>query len=121
MLMDWDQEFDEPKQRLLRYAEVPLNEIDGVLRYGCPMGSLNVELGKTQLALQSHAAEMFSLFLEWLQKQFIALKYNKKESRNLALHIISVSQGAALMGNVYQDRSFIEREVSLIKEWISQR
>jgi len=76
MLKDWDQEFDDAQKRLLRYAEIPLNEIDGVLRYGCPMGSLNMELGKNQLALQSHAAEMFTLFLDWLQKQFVELNFS---------------------------------------------
>ena len=121
MLNDWEQEFNEPQQRLLRFAEIPLYEMDGVLRYGCPMGSLNVELGKTQLLLQSRAAEMFTLFLEWLQRQFKTLKYDKTESHNLALHMISVLQGAVLMGNVYQDRSFVEREVAMVKEWIAQQ
>lgn len=121
MLNDWDREYPEPRQRLLRYAEIPLNELAGVVRYGCPMGSLNVELGKSQLVLQSRATEMFTLFLDWLQQQFIALQYGEAESRNLALHLISASQGAALIGNVYRDPAFIEQEVSLIKEWIVQQ
>jgi AcrR family transcriptional regulator len=121
MLKEWDREYPEPRQRLLRYAEIPLNELDGVVRYGCPMGSLNVELGKSQLVLQSRATEMFTLFLEWLQQQFMELQYGKVESRNLALHLISVLQGATLIGNVYRDPAFIEREVSLIKEWIVQQ
>lgn len=117
MLAGWDTQLPDPKARLRRYARVLLNEEQDVLRYGCPMGSLNVELGKTQLALQSRAAEMFTLFLDWLVRQFKALGKGR-ESRQLALHLLAMSQGAALLCNVYQDNKFLNSEVQRINDWI---
>lgn len=117
MLAEWDEQLPQPKARLRRYAQILLNEAQDVVRYGCPMGSLNVELGKTQLALQSRAGEMFTLFLEWLEQQFKALGKGR-ESRQLALHLLAMSQGASLLGNVYSDDKFLKSEVRRINTWI---
>jgi len=117
MLHEWRAEYAEPRERLKRYARILLNETRDVVRYGCPMGSLNVELGKTQLALQSRASEMFTLFHDWLVEQFVALGY-RQDAAPLALHLLAMSQGAALIGNVYQDQPFISSEVERIIDWI---
>lgn len=117
MLAQWRKEYPEPRDRLKRYARILLNETEDVVRYGCPMGSLNVELGKTQLVLQSKASEMFELFHGWLVEQFKELGKGR-DSGHLALHLLAMSQGAALLGNVYRDRKFIRREVEQIISWI---
>ena len=117
MLAEWGGTYPDPRARLHRYAQILLNEVEDVLRYGCPMGSLNGELGKTQLALQSRAAEMFDLFLEWLEEQFRLLGKGEA-SRGLALHLLAMSQGAALIGNVYTEREFLRSETQRIDAWI---
>ncbi|MDH5784515.1 MAG: TetR/AcrR family transcriptional regulator [Chromatiales bacterium] len=118
MLAEWQRDIPTPRARLHRYAQIPLNELDDVLRYGCPMGSLNVELGKNQLHLQSQATEMFSLFRGWLEQQFDELGLGEKKVE-YALHLLSVAQGAALIGNVYRDRTFIAAEVARMDKWIA--
>lgn len=117
MLADWEKEFPDPKARLRRFVRILSNEAHDVARYGCPMGSLNIELAKTQLNLQSSAAEMFDLFLEWLTRQFEALG-KRKESRPLALHLLAMTQGVALLANVYRNERFIDIEVERLGTWI---
>jgi AcrR family transcriptional regulator len=117
MLATWEQQYPDPRQRLKRYVQILLNEAQAVVRYGCPMGSLNAELGKTQQALQAKAASMFSLFLEWLQQQFTALGMRKK-SHYLALHLTAMLQGTALISSVYGDGDFLQQEVKGINAWI---
>ena len=119
MLADWQTEFAEPKQRLKRFAQILLNEVDDVLRYGCPMGSLTVELSKTQLALQSKAKEMFALFLDWLEQQLEDLGKGD-QARPLALHLLAMTQGIALISNAYADRRFLQQEVTRLDAWIDQ-
>jgi AcrR family transcriptional regulator len=117
MLENWQQEIPGPRERLKRYVQIMLNEAQDVLRYGCPMGSLTMELAKNQLALQSRAAQMFDLFLEWLQRQFVALGKGDA-SRSLALQLLAETQGVALISNVYKDATFLEREAERLVHWL---
>jgi AcrR family transcriptional regulator len=120
MLAEWEQQYSDPKDRLKRYAQILLNEAQAVVRYGCPMGSLNVELGKMQQSLQAKAASMFSLFLEWLEQQFRALGQTKKRSHYLALHLTAMLQGTALISSVYGDVGFLQQELKGINTWIEE-
>ena len=117
MLEQWEHQYPEPKRRLKRYVDILLNEETNVLRFGCPMGTLNAELGKTQAELQARAAEMFDVFLNWMKAQFLALGHGNK-ARAHALHLQAAAQGISVMAHVYADPKFIHREATLLKEWI---
>ena len=117
MLDQWTEQHPDPKKRLKRFADILLNEQDNITRFGCPMGTLNAELGKTQGDLQAKAAEMFDLFIDWLKPQFQALGYGNR-SRHLAQHLMAMGQGVSLIASVYSDTKFLQREVALIKDWI---
>ena len=117
MLDDWQQTIHTPLERLKRYAKVPLNEIDNANRYGCPMGSLNTELGKQQPRLQDISRKQFDLFRNWLQQQFHALLPDQ-DSDNLAMHLLVRTQGLAIMAQSYADQSLLKREVEGIKIWL---
>ena len=117
MLAEWDAAFPEPRDRLKRYVQILLNEEGDILRYGCPMGSLTVELSKTQLPLQSRAQEMFQAFFEWLKAQFLALGCGRA-SRDHALHLLAASQGASLVVNAFDDSALLRKEANRLKQWI---
>jgi AcrR family transcriptional regulator len=118
MLHDWEQTFPTPLERLQRYAQVPINELDNVIRFGCPMGSLNSELGKAQQELQAVARQQLELFRKWLVKQFKQLNPNM-DAKSLAMHLLVRTQGLALMAQVYADRTLVRREVEAIAEWLA--
>ena len=117
LLKDCEIRYQHPLDRLYRIADIPVDEADNILHHGCPMGSLNAELCKTQEELKNHAAEMFSLLVDWCEREFIALG-KADESRFLAMHFIAMLQGAALLSNVYSDRDYLEKEVATIKAWL---
>ena len=117
MLEQWDHQYPEPKRRLKRYVDILLNEEPNILRFGCPMGTLTAELGKTQADLQARATEMFDVFLSWQKAQFLALGHGNK-SRALALHLMAATQGITLIAHAYADAKFISREAALLKDWI---
>lgn len=120
LLAQCEEKFPTPKQRLKRIVDILKNETHNVLEYGCPMGSLNVELGKQQKQLQSQAAQMFDRFIYWCEKEFGQLGQPKKEAQHMAMHLMATLQGAALLANVYRDEKFINREVRDLKTWIDQ-
>lgn len=115
-LQQWEQEHPEPRARLKRFVQMVVNEQDGIIRYGCPMGSLNVELGKAQQPLQAQARAMFDLYQAWLQKTFKQLGCSN--SKALSQHLLAMAQGAALMSYVYADARLLKRECQTINEWI---
>ena len=118
MLTEWTDSIGEPLERLRRYAQVLINEKQGILRYGCPMGSLTVELSKTQLQQQSQVIEMMELFRDFLQQQFQALGYDEQEAQMHSMHLLAWTQGVSLMSNAYKNPQFLQNEVVKIKAWL---
>jgi len=112
----WDTHIPQPKSRLKRFVKMLLNEEQDIIRYGCPMGSLNVELGKCQLPLQDKARTMFDLYQSWLEKVFKQLDNN--ESKTRSKHLLAMAQGAALMSYVYSEAKVLREEHKVIEDWI---
>jgi AcrR family transcriptional regulator len=46
MLDDWSGKYRTPIERLHRFVNILEDSADSLTRFGCPMGSLNIELGK---------------------------------------------------------------------------
>lgn len=117
-LAEWDEQYPDAKDRLKRFVQMLLNEQQEVVRYGCPMGSLNVELGKCQLSLRDKSRQMFDLFQEWQVRVFKQL--GRKNSKALSKHLLAMAQGAALMSYVYSDAKILKDECKAIYEWIDK-
>ena len=108
---------DDPHLRLIRLAGViRLNGRD-IVRYGCPIGSLNSELAKAEPELQAGAREMFDLLSRWIERQLLDLGMDDA-SHSLALHMLVMLQGAALVGHAYGDQAFLHQEAQQITAWI---
>lgn len=115
-LARWDEEYPDAKDKLRRFAQMLLNEETDVVRYGCPLGSLNMELGKYQRELRNKSRKMFDLFQQWLEKAFQQM--GCKDSTALSTHLLTMVQGAALMTYVYADGELLKSECKNIIEWI---
>lgn len=117
MLDDWDKSLEEPLDRLKRYACIPVNEVNHVVRFGCPMGSLNSELGKSQRQLQPIARQQFDVFRHWIKAQF-KLLCPEQDADALAMHLLIWTQGLAVMSSAYKDKKLLLQEVEAIKIWL---
>jgi AcrR family transcriptional regulator len=117
LLISWNEEYPGPTERLARFAEMLLIEKQHLIQYGCPMGSLISELGKTNKSMAPEARAMFDLFIDWLTQQFLGLGYTRKPSRQLALRFLSQAQGASLLAHAYGDEEMIRRSVQDLKDW----
>ena len=88
MLEAWTGTYRTPIERLHRFIAILTNSADSIMRYGCPMGTLNTELGKDQAVLQEQAENLFKLFENWLSDQFSELGYAGR-ARELALRLMA--------------------------------
>jgi AcrR family transcriptional regulator len=117
-LAQWEQEFPEPRARLQRLITMLRNSAKDLARYGCPMGSLNIELGKAQPALKAKARKMFNLYRDWIAVQFKALGHPEPEA--MALHILARAQGLAVLTQVYADTTFLNVELDQMQAWLEK-
>lgn len=116
LLAEWDAAELDPRQRIKRFAQMIRGSEKDLLRYGCPMGSLNIELGKAQPALKARAKKMFDLFIDWLTRQLAAL--GQADAARLALQAMGRMQGVAVMTQVYGDREFLRAQLAEFDAWI---
>ncbi|MHB1084811.1 MAG: TetR/AcrR family transcriptional regulator [Thiobacillus sp.] len=91
-------------------------EIDA--QYGCPIGSLCYELAKQHNTLSDEANKPLKVLLQWAGEQFRLLGKGE-ESPSLALHMITVLQGASLVANALNDPAVIVQETDRLKAWLN--
>jgi len=113
----WREENPDPRVCIRRVLQIPENEADSVAHYGCPMGTLTMELGKTDPAGQEYARQMFDLFRDFLIEQFEALGRSEQASA-LAMHLLTWMQGIAVMSCAYRDPQYLQQETAQLAAWL---
>jgi AcrR family transcriptional regulator len=119
MLETWNGSYRTPIERLHRFLDILSNSADAIMRYGCPMGTLNTELGKDQGELQEQAENLFRIFEDWLSDQFAELGY-AGQARELALRLMAFGQGINVMAHVHSDPAFLRREKERLGRWLDR-
>ncbi|MHB8348711.1 MAG: TetR/AcrR family transcriptional regulator [Acidiferrobacterales bacterium] len=117
LLAKWDKVHINPKVRLLAFVDMITGHQSELVEYGCPIGSLNTELGKDRRDLQLAARALFDLFRDWLAVCFVELGRDA-EAKTMALHLLGRAQGIAVIAHVYQDRRLLKREAGQLEAWI---
>ncbi|PLY16186.1 MAG: TetR family transcriptional regulator [Sedimenticola sp.] len=119
MLKEWDKHYPQPLDRLERFVQIMYDSTPALLHSGCPMGSLNVELGKDQPELKAEAKALFDIFHLWLTRQFADMGY-PDEARELSMQLLARGQGIIVVAQVYQDPGFLERGTKEINRWLEE-
>jgi TetR/AcrR family transcriptional regulator, transcriptional repressor for nem operon len=107
----------DPRARLEAYLQTVLDSNQLLAQSGCPIGTLCGELHKQDGPLAQHASKIFEELLAWLTAQF-QLMGKQDESEDLALHLLSAIEGAAVLAQNFQAPEYFEREAGRLKEWI---
>ncbi len=119
MLDGWTGTYRTPIERLHRFIDILSDSAESVMRYGCPMGTLNTELGKDQRELQQLAENLFKVFESWLADQFAELGYAGR-ARELALRLMAQGQGISVMAHVHNDPGLLRREREHLGRWLDR-
>ncbi|HVH72865.1 MAG TPA: TetR/AcrR family transcriptional regulator [Candidatus Dormibacteraeota bacterium] len=113
-------EFDRarsPKERLCAFVQTKIRNRETLARNGCPVGTLCSELRKLGSGAAGKSKVLFAEALAWMEKQFRTLGKGA-DSRRLAVHLLSATQGVSVLGHTFHDPGMITREAGLLKKWI---
>ena len=119
LLEEWSMECGTPYDCIERFITMVEDNARDLSRYGCPMGTLNDELGKTDQNLQQSARTMFDLFLRWLEARFRAI-VSPEVARLHAEHLIIMAQGASVLSHSYGDPEIVRRHVQTMRDWLAK-
>jgi TetR/AcrR family transcriptional repressor of nem operon len=117
LLERWESEAVQPAERIRKFIHMLLANKADIRRYGCPVGTLCNELAKLGHAAQPEAAMLFTLFRDWLRRQFTQLGRGA-DADALAMHLLARSQGVATLATAFQDDKLIRHEVKLMCDWL---
>ena len=117
MLRSWEQAASTPTGRLRCFIDMVAENRQDIMRFGCPVGSLCSELAKHQHSLLGASGTIFEQFRTWLREQFEQLDVAPSPD-DLAMHLLAMSQGVAVLANVYKDPEFLAREVARMHRWL---
>ncbi|MCV3764605.1 TetR/AcrR family transcriptional regulator [Rhizobium sp. TRM95796] len=118
MLDAWEQEESTPERRIARFIDILAMNCDKIRLHGCPIGTLTGELAKLDHPAREEATALFTLFRNWLSRQFAQLVPHKEADR-LAMELLARSQGAATLYNAFRDDNFLRREIAAMKAWLA--
>lgn len=116
-LREWER-IPDPRQRLLAFVEMAAAARQDLSEKGCPIGSLCQELHKEGSPLAKRSAELFRLFLDWMEQQFRVFGKDEAEAQDLALHVMASVQGASLLALTFKAPSLVATEAEHLRSWL---
>ena len=119
MLETCDNFSNDPKEQLLYLMEILVREEDNVIKYGCPIGTLNAELSKSDVDLQKQVAVIFETMRVWIDKKLSLTGFSHR-SHALSMEILSRLQGTTVLANVYHDIDFLRRSTKQHRLWLTE-
>ena len=106
-----------PKERLCGFVDIKIKNREALARSGCPVGTLCSELQKYGGAAAKKSRVLFAEALVWMEKQFEAIGKGA-DSRGLAVHLLSATQGVSVLAHTFHDPTMIATEAERLKQWI---
>lgn len=120
MLTAWEAEGDTPLARITCFIRILIRNRVKIMSWGCPVGTLVSELSKLEHIAHARAAELFTLFIDWLAVQFRSAGV-ERDAKALATHLMGRSQGVAALAQAFGDEALIEAEVARMTDWVAQQ
>lgn len=108
---------DSPRERLCGFVQIKIKNRAELARSGCPVGTLCSELQKHGGAVARKPKVLFEECLAWMEAQFRAIGKGA-DSRGLAVHLLSATQGVSLLAHTFHDPALITSEAARLKKWI---
>jgi TetR/AcrR family transcriptional regulator, transcriptional repressor for nem operon len=115
MLTALDDTYDSPRARLKALFGALTRQADLIARYGCPHGTLCLELDK-RADVPGLAARLMREPVDWAQRQFAAMGCPDADA--LAVEVIARYQGAALLSSTFRDPALMTREAARVSTWL---
>jgi AcrR family transcriptional regulator len=118
MLAGWEGAAPDPAGRIRGFIHMLVANGAAIAMHGCPVGSLCTELAKLSHPAHGSAGALFTLFGDWLARQFRSLGFPPMEARAHARHALVRSQGIAVLAQALGDERCIHDEVRGFDRWL---
>jgi TetR/AcrR family transcriptional regulator, transcriptional repressor for nem operon len=115
MLAALDDAYESPRDRLKALFGALTQQADQIARYGCPHGTLCLELDK-RAGAPDLAARLMREPVDWARRQFAALGCPDADA--LAIEVIARYQGVALLSSTFRDPTLMTREAARVATWL---
>ncbi|MGV9312864.1 TetR/AcrR family transcriptional regulator [Streptomyces sp. NPDC003691] len=107
----------DPRDRLKALVAAWVDQRETAARYGCPTGTLAVELDKrADGTLDAEAGAVIRRLLEWTADQFRAL--GLPDPDDLAVTLVCAYQGMSLLANALRDPDLMTRQGARLLDWL---
>lgn len=107
----------EPRERLKGLVAAWVRQRDTAARYGCPTGTLAVELDKRDDGgLDEAVGLVIRRLLQWVEEQYRQL--GAADPGGLAVALVGAYQGMSLLSNALRDPGIMTREGARLTAWI---
>ena len=123
-IQSWFHELDllsTPQQRLAEMLAATTNHAEVFVRYGCPYGTLAVELDKSDDDLVRPVGNLLALYVAWISRQLQAMGADGRQAHTKAVALVGALQGAYLLATAFRDPELLQREMARLTEEITQR
>jgi TetR/AcrR family transcriptional repressor of nem operon len=108
----------DPLERLKALVALWVGQRDLAARYGCPTGTLAVEVDKrTEGGIVLEAGKVIRLLLDWVEHQFHELGLPNPD--DLAITLVGAYQGMSLLANALRDPEIMTREGARLTHWLN--
>ncbi|WP_088348739.1 MULTISPECIES: TetR/AcrR family transcriptional regulator [Rhodomicrobium] len=107
----------DPLQRLNNFLTALFADTGELVLYGCPHGSLCLELAKGKDSLLPKAAVVLRRLAEWFTQQMRAA-HVPGDPAQLGQHMLLRIEGITLLGATFRDPEFVGRELAQLRAWI---
>ncbi len=118
ILHEWEQSEADTRKLIHRFIDLMTHNKSNISQYGCPVGTLCLELSKIQHAMRDNATQIFGLLRRWLVEQFEKLGKPDKADQ-LAMHLLTRTQGLSTMMTTFDDDFYVS-EIQALKEWVDR-
>jgi len=116
----WEAAHEDPRERLRRLIRSPLEAAQGLVRFGCPHGSLCQELEKLgpNAPLAMAAARLLGVYIDWTEGQLRAAGVSARRSRALAASTVAAIQGAMLVAHTMRSEDMLAKQLRHVEGWL---
>jgi AcrR family transcriptional regulator len=115
MLAALEEAYDSPRARLKALFAALTGQADQIALYGCPHGTLCLELDK-RAGDRGLPARLMREPVDWAQRQFAAMGCPDADA--LAIEVIARYQGVALLSSTFRDPALMTREAARVASWL---
>jgi AcrR family transcriptional regulator len=107
-----------PERRLTAFVrDLAARAATASPRYGCPYGTLGMELARQTGEADSIAAPLMQVQLDWIEQHFRAV--GRRDARDLAVELLAAWQGAALLTSVLRQPELMAAQARRLEAWIA--